>query len=122
MEVPPQAQQKLEQQKIIWVASVRADGRPHLVPVWFAWRGERIYLCIDPASVKANNLATNPHIALALENGLHPVICEGQATICEPPWPEAVLAVFQQKYDWNISTETQYTQLLEVNPDRWLVW
>jgi F420H(2)-dependent biliverdin reductase len=119
---PPQATVKLESQRNIWIASTRPDQRPHLVPVWFAWQAGKIYLCIEPGSLKARNIAQQPEVALALEDGAHPVICEGRASVIAPPWPAGVLAIFKHKYDWDISTETQYTTLLEITPRKWLVW
>jgi hypothetical protein len=63
--------EKLETAQNIWIASVRPDGRPHLTPVWFAWTGGKLYVSIDPDSVKSKNIAHTPHVALALEDGLH---------------------------------------------------
>jgi PPOX class probable F420-dependent enzyme len=120
--LPPEAATKLETEKNIWVASVRPDGRPHLAPVWFAWHAGKLYVCTDPASVKARNIVQNPRVVLALEDGLHPVICEGTAAAVPVPWPAQVAAIFRIKYDWDISSEAQYTQLLEVTPTKWLTW
>ena len=39
--------------------SVRADGRPQLVPVWFVVSGQRWYISIKANSVKARNIAAN---------------------------------------------------------------
>jgi hypothetical protein len=114
--------QKLEIEKNIWVASVRPDGRPHLVPVWFAWYAGKLYLCIESGSVKGRNLAANPQLSLALENGSQPLILEGRAEPAASPWPAGVLAIFKHKYDWDISTGGQYDQLIEVTPERWLSW
>jgi PPOX class probable F420-dependent enzyme len=119
---PPDAQKRLEAEQNIWLSSVRPNGRPHLVPVWFVWRGGRLYLCIEPDSVKARSIRWNPRVALALEDGSNALICEGKAAPLPAPWPEAVVAAFQQKYSWEISTETQYTQLIEVTPAKWLTW
>ena len=30
--------QRLETEAIIWLATVRSDGRPHLTPIWFVWQ------------------------------------------------------------------------------------
>lgn len=113
---------KLIEQKNIWLASVRPDGRPHLIPVWFVWHQERIYLCIEPASVKARNISGNPSVALALEDGSSPVICEGTASVVPAPWSTAITELFNSKYGWEISTETQYTSLIEVTPTKWHYW
>lgn len=119
---PLQVAEKLVLQKNIWLASMRADGRPHLVPIWFAWLKDKIYLCIEPSSVKATNISQNAHVSLALEDGSNPVICEGVAREITLPWPVEITAAFKSKYDWDIPTETRYTQLLEVTPDKWLHW
>jgi nitroimidazol reductase NimA-like FMN-containing flavoprotein (pyridoxamine 5'-phosphate oxidase superfamily) len=50
--LPLSAQKRLETKANIWLASVRADGRPHLVPVWFAWCEDKLYICIQSKSVK----------------------------------------------------------------------
>ena len=28
----------------VWIALTRADGRPHLTPIWFVWVEEAIWL------------------------------------------------------------------------------
>jgi hypothetical protein len=113
---------KLTNQSIIWLASVRSDGRPHLVPIWFAWYAEKLYICIDPNSVKAKNIRKNHRVAMALEDGLKPVICEGIAMLSPLPLPLPVHDEFLRKYDWDISKETQYTCLVEITPTKWLAW
>jgi len=118
----PELRQKLELSKNIWVATVRSDGRPHLVPVWFVYLSEKIYISIDPESVKSRNLQNNPQITLALEDGMHPLICEGKAHFISQPYPGELLAYFQHKYDWDIQQDKQYHQLVEITPRRWLNW
>lgn len=111
----------------IWFASVRANNQgagdhPHLVPLWFAWHQDQIYLCIQPNSVKARNIARNPNVALSLEDGSNVVICEGKATVVMKPWPEAVRLIFVEKYEWDITTSVEYTMLVKVRPLKWLTW
>jgi nitroimidazol reductase NimA-like FMN-containing flavoprotein (pyridoxamine 5'-phosphate oxidase superfamily) len=121
-DLPREIQVKLEGSQNIWIASVRMQGRPHLVPVWFVWHSRRIYICIDPNSVKANNLKQNPYVALALEDGSKPVICEGKAVVVTSSWTTNVVDGFKKKYDWDITGDSQYTQLVEITPRKWLVW
>jgi nitroimidazol reductase NimA-like FMN-containing flavoprotein (pyridoxamine 5'-phosphate oxidase superfamily) len=113
---------RLESAGNIWVACVRPDGRPHLTPVWFAYVLGKLYISIGPGSVKSRSMAHNPQVVLALEDGLSPVICEGRAAPLEKPWPAPVLETFFQKYEWDLLKETQYNQLLEITPAKWLVW
>lgn len=118
----PELRQELELKKIIWVGTVRSDGRPHLSPVWFIYLAGELYICIDPRSVKSKNLQANPRVSLALEDGLHPLICEGQAAFVARPYPGEILAYFQHKYEWDILQDKQYNQLVKITPLRWLNW
>lgn len=106
----------------IWVSTVRPDGRPHLTPVWFSYLDEKLYICIDPDSVKACNLKVNPHITLALEDGQHPLICEGKASPVQKPYLEEVRSEFRRKYEWEIETDSRYNFLVEIEPQKWLTW
>ena len=36
------AERRLREEKIAWLATVRADGQPQSVPVWFLWDGEAV--------------------------------------------------------------------------------
>ena len=120
--LPAAAKQRLAQQRNIWMATVRPEGRPHLVPVWFTQLDERLYVCIEPDSIKGRNLLSNCNACLALEDAISPVICEGEARPLEKPWPVAVVSRFVEKYGWDISAEHQYSQLVEITPRKWLHW
>jgi F420H(2)-dependent biliverdin reductase len=113
---------KLEQQQNIWIASVRSDGRPHLAPVWFVYLEGRFYIGTDPKSIKVRNLQRDPRAVLALEEGLHPVICEVTGRRLAPPWKDLILNAFQLKYEWDLTAEEQYSDLWEFEPVKWLVW
>ncbi len=118
----PEMESKLVSQRNLWFSSVRADGRPHLVPVWFVWHAGKIYIGTDPHSIKVKNICANPQVAVALEDGVKPVICEGAARPVERPWPEDLLGAFFQKYEWDLKTEAQYNYIVEITPERWLGW
>ncbi len=113
---------KLETQQNLWFSSVRADGRPHLAPVWFVWHAGKIFIGTDPKSVKSRNIHHNPQVVVALEDGTHPLICEGIARPVTKPWPEPLLAAFFQKYEWDLSKEDQYNEVFEITPEKWLSW
>jgi len=113
---------RLRDEKILWVATVRPTGAPHLSPVWFVWDGSSAYICIDPQSRKAHNLKVNPRIALSLEDGLSPVIIEGTAAPAAPEERERVAPLFADKYDWDIRTDRQYTLLVKITPEKFLTW
>lgn len=114
---------KLHAERNIWLASVRASGAPHLVPIWFVARDGLIYLCTGPDSVKARNIRSNDRVALALEDGSKPVIVEGTARILTfEQAPAIVLDEFKAKYDWDVRTDTTYTVIVEITPAKRLNW
>ena len=121
-EPPEGAGRRLSQAQNLWVATVRPDSSPHLVPLWFVWHESFFYLCTAPTSVKAKNLELNDRLVVALEDGANPLICEGRAAAVPKPWPEGVIDAFQRKYDWSIQSEAEYSRLIRVRPIHWIAW
>jgi len=119
---PAGALARLEKENVLWFATVRPDGRPHLVPLSFVWSDEKIYLCIQSSSVKARNLRLNPKVVFALQDGSDPLIGQGEASPVPPPWPAKVRAAFLRKLDWDIAPDSEYDQLIEVVLSKWVVW
>ncbi|MEK9165194.1 MAG: pyridoxamine 5'-phosphate oxidase family protein [Chloroflexota bacterium] len=107
---------RLATAKNVWLATVRPDGRPHLVPVWFVVSDGHWYFVTDPKSVKARNLQNNANVALALEDGSNPHIVEGRAAVVKPS--AQVIRLFKKKYDWDITTDSQYTQVYEASVNK----
>jgi PPOX class probable F420-dependent enzyme len=56
----------LSTESTVWLSTVRPDGTPHLVPIWFSWDGERLFTASKPEAVKVRNLRQNPRLMLAL--------------------------------------------------------
>lgn len=121
-EPPEGAGRRLSQAQNLWIATVRPDGSPHLVPVWFVWHEGFFYICTAPGSVKAKNLEHGERLVVALEDGTSPLICEGAGAAVPGPWPEGVIAAFERKYDWSIRGEAEYSRLIRVRPIHWATW
>jgi len=79
------------------LATVRADGRPHVAPIWFALDrttagpdspvGDLVFNT-DASTVKGRNITRDPRIALCVDDDRPPftfVIIEGVATVTEDP-------------------------------------
>ncbi len=121
--VDAQTEPRLQTERNIWVATVRPDGRPHLTLVWFVWHDRKVYICIDPASVKARNLALNGRLALALEDGSSPIIVDGVGRpVDRSDRPPGAVDAFKHKYGWDIATDGQYSLLIEITPLKILNW
>ena len=72
--------------RTIMLATTRADGRPHLAPVWFLLDGDDIVFTTWHRSVKTANLRHDPRVALSLDDPHPPyrfVSIEGVASIDE---------------------------------------
>lgn len=115
MTLDAKTEQRLQTEHNIWLATVRSNGRPHLVPIWFVWVDRKLYVCTGAGSVKARNVLDNPQVTASLENGNQPVVIEGQAKPIEYA-PTLVVEAFRRKYDWNIETDNTYDQVIEIEP------
>jgi PPOX class probable F420-dependent enzyme len=63
---PAGADAALRDDPVVWLSSVQRDGRPHVVPVWFHWDGERIVAFSKPHARKVDNLRDQPRVMLAV--------------------------------------------------------
>ncbi len=72
-----QVRPRLEAATEYWLATVRPDGRPHVVPRWGVWVDDTLYYDGAPTTIHAQNLRTNPACNLHLENGKQSVILDG---------------------------------------------
>jgi F420H(2)-dependent biliverdin reductase len=104
----------------LWFACMRADGRPHLTPIWFVWVDERAWLCTPRNAVKARIVAARPNVSIALEDGNAPVTGEGIARVVEiGSAPAAVADSFQAKFNWDVRSDSDYV-FIEITITRWL--
>ena len=89
----------------VWLATVRPDGRPHLAPVWFVLVDHHLWVGTGASSVKVRNLRANPKATVALDDTVDPLVEEVLAEIVDPPFPSAVVEAFARKYGWDITVE-----------------
>jgi len=76
-----EAEQRLIASTNYWVATVSADGVPHLMPVWGVWHGGMLWFSSGGRSRKVRNIAAAPRCTISIEDALSPVILSGVATI-----------------------------------------
>jgi PPOX class probable F420-dependent enzyme len=93
--------ERLRSNVIAWLGTVRPDGRPHLVAVWFLWDGERILIFSKPNNQKVRNLRQNPNVTVALDDtddGDDPIVIEGAAELVDDPDISTNLPAYLEKY------------------------
>src|ERR1700730_15336214 len=66
-----------------WVATVRPDVRPHVMPVWGVWMDDALWFSSSRGSRKARNLAADAHCTITTDNAYEPVVIEGEAALTD---------------------------------------
>lgn len=65
------------------LATVRKDGRPHVVPVWFVLDGDTLVFTTGETSIKAANIRRDARISLCVDDETPPyayLMIEGTTT------------------------------------------
>jgi PPOX class probable F420-dependent enzyme len=61
-------ERRLQNNLMAWLTTVRPNGQPETVPVWFYVRDdETVLLFSRPGAVKLRNIAVNPRVTLVLD-------------------------------------------------------
>ena len=107
-----------------WLATVRPDGRPHVVPLDGLWLDDRWYFGGSPTTVKHRNLLASPLVAMHLEDGESAVIVEGTCAVVQPPQEtaERLSEASQVKYGFGPPPSTYLGGVWELSPARVLAW
>lgn len=115
----------MRQERNVWLCTLRADGSPHLTPVWFVYLGDMFWIGSGERTVKVRNVVRDPRVSLALEDGNAPVVAEGRVRVHRGVLRDDVLAAISAKYDgWDAGLEVDPfgpRVLFEVTVDRWLL-
>lgn len=68
------------------LATVRADGSPHLAPIWFLLDGDDLVFNTGQDTVKGRNLARDPRVSLCVDDDRPPfsfVTVRGRAELSD---------------------------------------
>lgn len=82
------------------LATVTADGRPHVVPIWFVLDGETVVFTTWKTTAKARHIARDPRVTLCVDDERPPfafVMLEGIAETIDDaaallPWTTRLAA------------------------------
>ncbi|MFI6932477.1 PPOX class F420-dependent oxidoreductase [Streptomyces sp. NPDC050287] len=70
------------------LSTVRADGGPHIAPIWFLLDGDDVVFNTGKSTVKGRNLVRDGRVALCVDDDRPPfdfVVLQGRARITEDP-------------------------------------
>jgi PPOX class probable F420-dependent enzyme len=132
-EAGARAERRLRDEEMAWLTTVRADGQPQSVPVWFLWDGETFLVYSQPDQQKLKNIGRNPRVGLHLNanaRGGDVVRMEGTAEVVQDVPPADEVGEYLEKYREGISRigfdpdgfARTYSVALRVTPDRWRIW
>lgn len=74
----------LDRARTASLATVRADGRPHVAPIWFDLDGDTIVFMTGEDTVKGRNMQRDPRVSLCVDDEqppFHFVLIEGAAEL-----------------------------------------
>ena len=132
-EAGARAEKRLRDEEMAWLTTVRSDGQPQSVPVWFLWDGETFLVYSQPDQQKLKNIGRNPRVGLHLNanaRGGDVVRMEGTAKVVQDVPPANEVGEYLEKYRESISRigfdpdgfARTYSVALRVTPDRWRNW
>ena len=126
----------MQKQQVASFCTVDIHNRPHVVPVFFTYENNKVFIHTDRKSQKVHNLLKNPHVALTVYSGGHgeeAVIIRGKARIVDN---EEFVSRTQQhieKYQIQLDNEGKDSMgigcfdsvvrcVVEISTDRLIYW
>ena len=104
------AEERLAESRNFWVVTVDPQGRPHATPVWGVWLDDRFWFSTAPGSLKARNIAGNPHVVVTGEDTVNVVSIEGEASGVDAP--RAVAEAWAARYEDDPAKRTELAEFM----------
>ena len=101
------AARRLQEEQIVWLTTVGANGTPQPTPVWFHWDGDTFLIFSEPNTAKLRHIQANPRVALSFntdQSGGNVVVFTGAARAAEAAPPAARLEEYATKYAEGITS------------------
>jgi PPOX class probable F420-dependent enzyme len=126
---------RFERSRVARLATVRPDGRPHVVPIVFALSDDLLYSIVDakpkrgPELVRLRNMAAEPRVSVLVDHyaedwqALWWVRADGIATIVEGGPPrDLAIRLLREKYAQYGDRATSFGAAVVVRITRWSSW
>jgi PPOX class probable F420-dependent enzyme len=120
---------RLRSDLMMWLSTVRPDGRAHLVPVWFLWQDDLLYIFSKPDQ-KIRNLEQNRSVMVGVDDtkgGNDPIMLAGDAELQKhTALPDGVHEAYSEKYgdelnnfNWTMdSMAAEYSEVIKITPSK----
>jgi PPOX class probable F420-dependent enzyme len=132
---PEEARRRLAAARIGHLATVRPDGRPHVVPIVFAVDGDFVYSIADPKPkrgldlLRQRNIAVNPAVSLLVDEyeesweRIWWVRADGEARIVEAgPDRDNAIGLLRSKYPQYATWSTPFGAAMVMRVARVTSW
>lgn len=122
---------------VVHLATTRSDGGPHVIPLWFVWREEAIYVSCRRDSSTWRNVERDPRVTLSFSLGSKwseyaGMILGGRAEplVTEHPALRGVMTEWYEKYRLlltrggfqDYARQVEAPGMLRIRPDRVASW
>ena len=109
--------------KCILIARIATDdtnGRPHVVPVWYGWDGECLWISAYSSTRKVRNIEKNPWISVVIDTTTdhldnQAVVLEGRAELVRGP-----REFLREKFTWIYTRYLGEEGVLAKDPQEWI--
>jgi PPOX class probable F420-dependent enzyme len=131
---PGDARRRFAEGRVARLATVRADGAPHLVPIVFALDGDRLVFAVDEKAKRErylrrlDNIAREPRVSILVDryderwDELWWVRADGRARVLDDPDDErAAIDLLASKYE-QYRRERPRGPAVAVEIDGWGSW
>jgi PPOX class probable F420-dependent enzyme len=130
-----EARRRLAASRVGYLATVRTDGRPHIVPIVFAVEADTAYSVADPKPkrgpnlLRFRNIGANPTVSLLVDrydedwNRLWWVRADGLARVVEDgPERETAIRLLRAKYRQYAEWSTPFGAAMVMRVERVSSW
>jgi nitroimidazol reductase NimA-like FMN-containing flavoprotein (pyridoxamine 5'-phosphate oxidase superfamily) len=122
---------------VVNVATVGADGAPHVVPLWFVWPEDALYVSTRREGRTWRNATVDPRVAVAIDIGrswseVTGILVTGRAALlpAEDASMRGAISAWHEKYRSLLSgdgfarftEEIRYLGFLRIQPEHVTVW
>jgi hypothetical protein len=107
------ARDRLTGSRNYWIATVRADGQPHMMPVWGVWFRDCFYFTTGGDTRKAKNLLDDARCVVSTEDASEAAVVEGEASrVTDSGLLRALGKAYDDKYRWDIESDANDTWVI----------